>query len=212
MVQQVSPFPLLRVGLTGGIGSGKSLVAAWLAEWGATVIDADEIARALTAPGGAAMPAIARAFGGRAQRSEGGLDREWMREQILTVPSMRLRLESILHPLIEGQMAVVVTGGCYIVLVLPLLVESRRWIDLVDRICVVDCDTATQIRRVQARSGLTIATIQRIMEIQAGRDVRLAMAHDVILNDGGTSADLLRARTKVLHHRWCAQAQAAKHN
>ncbi|ARP88823.1 dephospho-CoA kinase [Bordetella genomosp. 9] len=200
----------MKIGLTGGIGSGKSRVADLLAGWGATVVDTDEISRALTAPGGAAMAAIVREFGAASARADGGMDRDWMRQQVFTDPGAKARLESILHPLIsrEAIAAGLSATGCYVVFVVPLLVESGRWTDRVDRICVVDCDPETQIRRVQARSGLTIETIQRIMAAQAARATRLAAAQDVILNDGATSADTLQARTRAMHDRWCALASA----
>jgi dephospho-CoA kinase len=203
--------PRLKIGLTGGIGSGKSRVADMLASWGATVVDTDEIARSLTAPGGAAMPEIVRAFGPAAARPDGGMDRDWMREKAFAEPDTRVRLEAILHPLIsrDALQAGTSATGCYVVFVVPLLVESGRWTARVDRVCVVDCDPETQIRRVQARSGLTTATIQRIMATQAARGTRLAAAHDVILNDGATSPDTLRARTKALHDQWCALASAS---
>ncbi|WP_454692060.1 dephospho-CoA kinase [Achromobacter aloeverae] len=197
-----------KIGLTGGIGSGKSRVADLLAEWGASVIDTDHIAHRLTAPGGDAMPAIEQAFGARARRADGALDRDWMREQVFADAQARARLEAILHPLIarraeeEGAAA----QGCYVVFVVPLLIESGRWARRVDRVCVIDCDPDTQIARVQSRSGLTISTIQRIMAAQVARATRLAAAHDVILNDGATSPEQLRARAKTLHEQWCALA------
>ncbi|ANN79608.1 dephospho-CoA kinase [Bordetella flabilis] len=205
--QQIAP-PRLKIGLTGGIGSGKSHVAALLASWGATVIDTDEVSRALTAPGGAAMSRILAAFGPQAMRADGGMDRDWIREQAFADSAVRARLESILHPLIfrETLAAGLQAAGCYVVFVVPLLVESGRWKDHVDRVCVVDCDPDTQVRRVQRRSGLTIDTIERIMAAQAERGTRLAAADDVILNDGDTSMDTLHARTKAMHDQWCALA------
>jgi dephospho-CoA kinase len=205
--QQIAP-PRLKIGLTGGIGSGKSHVATLLASWGATVIDTDEVSRALTAPGGAAMAKILAAFGPQAVRADGGMDRDWIREQAFADSGVRARLESILHPLIfrETLAAGLAATGCYVVFVVPLLVESGRWKDRVDRVCVVDCDPGTQVRRVQRRSGLTIETIERIMAAQAERGTRLAAADDVILNDGDTSVDTLHARTKAMHDQWCALA------
>jgi dephospho-CoA kinase len=203
----------LTIGLTGGIGSGKSRVADLLAAWGATVVDTDEISRSLTAAGGAAMPEIVRAFGPEAAGPDGAMDRRWMRAKVFAEPDARRRLEAILHPLISRAAldAGASATGCYVVFVVPLLIESGRWADRVDRVCVVDCDPDTQIRRVQSRSGLTADTIQRIMAAQAARETRLAAAHDVILNDGATSADTLRARTKALHDRWCTLASASGH-
>lgn len=202
------PARRLTIGLTGGIGSGKSRVADLLAEWGASVIDTDVIAHRLTAPGGAAMAAIEQAFGPRARRADGALDRDWMREQVFADPSARARLEGILHPLIgqHAEQDAAAATGCYVVFVVPLLIESGRWVQRVDRVCVIDCDPDTQIARVQSRSGLTISTIQRIMAAQVARATRLAAAHDVILNDGATLPDELRARAKTLHEQWCVLA------
>jgi len=208
MMSASSPSTHLKIGLTGGIGSGKTYVADLLAEWGASVIDTDRIAHALTAPGGAAMPAIEQAFGARARRADGALDRDWMREQVFADAQARGRLEAILHPLIGAQTdaEAAAATGCYVVFVVPLLIESGRWVQRVDRVCVIDCDPETQIARVQSRSGLTISTIQRIMAAQVARATRLAAAHDVILNDGATSPEQLRARAKTLHEQWCALA------
>lgn len=208
-----SETPRLIIGLTGGIGSGKSRVADLLASWGATVIDTDEISRRLTAAGGAAMPGIVREFGPQAAGPDGAMDRDWMRAKVFAEPQARAALEAVLHPLIsrEALDAGARATGCYVVFVVPLLIESGRWTQRVDRVCVVDCDPETQIRRVQSRSGLTADTIQRIMAAQAARDTRLAAAHDVILNDGATSAQTLCARTRALHDRWCALASASGH-
>lgn len=203
--------PLFKIGLTGGIGSGKSRVADLLAQWGAAVVDTDKIARALTVAGGAAMADIAQVFGPRAVQADGALDRDWMREQVFADPGARARLESIVHPLIdrETRAAGAAAQGCYVVFVVPLLVESGRWASRVDRVCVVDCDPETQIARVQARSGLTPSTIRRIMAAQAARATRLAAAQDVILNDGATSAETLHARARTLHDEWCSLASAS---
>lgn len=199
---------MLVIGLTGGIGSGKSQVAQWLAQWGAAVIDTDQIAHALTASGGAAIAPVRKVFGDAAIAPDGRMDRAWMRECVFGDPAARARLEGLLHPMIaqvveERAHAAV---GCYLVLVIPLLVESGRWRERVDRVCVVDCDPATQVRRVRARSRLTSDTIQRIMFAQASRQERLAVADDVILNDGTTDLNTLRARTRQLHEAWCVWA------
>ena len=195
---------MFSIGLTGGIGSGKSMVADWLAEWGAAVIDTDRIAHDLTAPGGAAIGPLREAFGAAAIGPDGALDRGWMRTHAFADPTVRRRLEAVLHPLIDqavrdqAQRA----RGPYRVFVVPLLVESGRWRDRVDRICVVDCDPETQVRRVQARSGLTRDTIERIMSAQASRTERLAAADDVISNDDSTDLDVLRRRAFQLHQAW----------
>lgn len=200
---------MFKIGLTGGIGSGKSSVARWLAEWGAAVIDTDDVAHALTAPGGAAIAGIRAHFGARAIDADGAMDRAWMRERVFAAPEARRELEAILHPLIgrETEARAAAATGCYRVYVVPLLVESGRWRNRVDRICVVDCDPATQIARVVLRSGLTEDTIRRIMAAQASRDDRLAAADDVIDNGGDVTTAQLKTRVQALHDRWCADAR-----
>ncbi|MGE8618818.1 MAG: dephospho-CoA kinase [Achromobacter spanius] len=198
---------MFKIGLTGGIGSGKSRVADMLVEWGATLVDTDEIARALTAVGGAAMPAIEAEFGAQALTPDGALNREWMRERAFSDPQARRRLEAVLHPIISEETRRQAATGSYLVFDVPLLVESlARWRGRVDRICVVDCDPDTQVARVQARSGLTEPAIRRIMAAQAARETRLDIADDVITNDGATSPEQLRAQAKILHDRWLALA------
>ena len=199
---------MFSIGLTGGIGSGKSRVADWLAEWGAAVIDTDRIAHELTAPGGGAIEPLRAAFGAGAIGVDGALDRGWMREHVFADPVARRRLETVLHPLIDRVVRdrADQARGCYRVFVVPLLVESGRWRDRVDRICVVDCDPETQIRRVQARSGLTRDTIERIMSAQASRADRLAAADDVVVNDDTVDLDTLRRRVRQLHQVWCDRA------
>lgn len=196
---------MLKIGLTGGIGSGKSKVADMLAEWGASIIDTDVIAHELTAPDGRAIDAIRREFGDGVVTADNALDRAAMREQVFDDENARRRLESILHPLIHllALERAESAQGCYLVYVVPLLVESGRWRDRVDRICVVDCDPATQVARVQARSGLTPEAIGRIMSAQATREQRLAAADDVILNDASTTPGMLRHRTQQMHNMWC---------
>lgn len=199
---------MYKIGLTGGIGSGKSHVADLFASWGAAVIDTDVIAHELTAPGGAAIPVIREQFGNEVIGPDGAMDREAMRALVFAHPAARRQLESILHPMIGNvtQTRAQAAKGCYLVFVVPLLVESGHWRDRVDRICVVDCDRPTQIARVQARSGLTLETIERIMAAQASREKRLAVADDVVLNDGNTSLDELERRARSLHDMWCLQA------
>src|SRR5690554_2632507 len=196
---------MFKVGLTGGIGSGKSKVADMLGAWGAAVIDTDVIAHDLTAPGGAAIEPIRRAFGPDVIADNGALDRAVMRELVFQSPEARRRLEAILHPMIrnETEARARVAKGCYVVFVVPLLVESGRWVDVLDRVCVVDCDPETQIARVQARSGLTREAITRIMSAQASREERNAAAHDLVNNGGGTSLDDLEHRVRALHDSWC---------
>lgn len=202
---------MFSVGLTGGIGSGKTQVADLLAGWGASVVDTDEIARALTAPGGEALPAIRAAFGEQSIDQDGAMDRAVMRHLVFEQPERRAELEAILHPLIDAEVRAQAqrARGAYLVYVVPLLVESGRWRSRVDRICVVDCDPATQIARVQARSGLTSDAITRIMSAQVSRATRLAAADDVVLNDGDTHRDELMRRTRLVHDRWCSLAADA---
>lgn len=186
-----------RLGLTGGIGSGKSTAAQMLADLGAAIIDADAIARSVTAPGGAAMGAIATAFGRDYVRADGALDRDRMRALAFADPNARQRLESIIHPLVgqETQQQArnaVAAGKQLVVFDIPLLVESGRWRERLDRVLVVDCSSATQIQRVMARSSdMTAASVERIIAAQAPRLLRLAAADIVICNDG-ISLDELR--------------------
>lgn len=200
---------MYKVGLTGGIGSGKSKVADMLAAWGAAVIDTDVIAHDLTAPGGSAIEPIRQAFGPDVIAENGALDRPAMRTLAFHSAEARLRLEAILHPMIraETQLRASVAQGCYVVFVVPLLVESGRWHGQLDRICVVDCDPQTQIARVRARSGLTREAIERIMSAQASREERIAAAHDVVFNGGETSLEELELSVRALHECWCMQAQ-----
>jgi dephospho-CoA kinase len=173
------------VGLTGGIGSGKTTVADMFAARGAAVIDTDLIAHQLTAAGGAAMEAIRSQFGEQFVTAAGALDRARMREQVFADPAMKHRLESILHPLIhtETERAAMQAQGCYLIYVVPLLVESGSWQKRVTRVLVVDCPEQVQIERVMARNGLTEAQVRAIMAAQVPRATRLAAADDVIIND-----------------------------
>lgn len=196
---------MLKIGLTGGIGSGKSRVADFFSEFGASVIDTDVIAHELTAAGGAAIDAIRAEFGDTAIAADGALDRSAMRELIFADPLARQRLEAILHPLIYSvsQQRALSAQGCYLVFVVPLLVEFGRWRDRVDRICVVDCDPETQVERVRVRSGLTSDAIARIMSAQASRVQRLDVADDVIRNDVDTTIGMLHQQALDLHKLWC---------
>ena len=196
---------MFKLGLTGGIGSGKTYVANLLAGWGASVIDTDQIAHALTAPEGLAIAPIRAAFGSDVISLEGALDRSKMRELVFSNPAKRVTLEEILHPLIAQEVLVQAktATGLYAVFVVPLLVESGRWRDRIDRLCVVDCDEATQIARVQARSGIPIDTIRRILDAQASREQRLAVADDIIVNSARTTVQELEKQVLVLHEGWC---------
>jgi dephospho-CoA kinase len=182
-----------RIGLTGGIGSGKSTVARMLVDCGATLIDADAIARQITAPGGAAVKEIASQFGDAVITAEGALDRDRMRQLAFNDPAARQRLEAIVHPLVgqetlrQAGLAVTAGSPC-IVFDIPLLVESGRWRQQLDQVLVVDCSEATQIARVTAReegrSGWTRDVVEKIMAGQASRAERLAAADICIYNDG----------------------------
>ncbi|HEX2548076.1 MAG TPA: dephospho-CoA kinase [Ramlibacter sp.] len=186
----------MRIGLTGGIGSGKSTVLGMLQALGAAPIDADAISRATTAAGGAALPHIARKFGQEFITPDGALDRARMRERAYAHPESRRELEQIIHPLvgeeIERQVqAALAQGARCIVFDIPLLVESGRWRSRVDRVLVVDCDPVTQVARVTARSGLAPEEVRAIIAAQAPRALRLAAADVVICNEGLT-LDALR--------------------
>lgn len=189
-----------RLGLTGGIGSGKSTVAQMLAASGAAVIDADALSRSLTATGGLALPQIADAFGADAIGSDGALDRAFMRTLVFQDPSARQRLEAIIHPLVgsltERQaLQAEASGARLLVFDVPLLVESGRWRPQVDAVLVVDCAEATQVQRVMARNQLERPAIEAIMAAQATRAQRRAAADCVIYNDG---LDLAALREEVL--------------
>jgi len=195
----------LRVGLTGGIGSGKSTVAATLAALGAVLIDADAIARRLTLPGGAAIDALREAFGPAAIDPQGGLDRARMRELAFADPAAKTRLEAILHPLIglECERQAQAAGGRPQVFDVPLLVESGRWRQRVDRVLVVDCRVETQVARVMQRSGWTAEAVQAVIAQQASREARRAAADAVLFNDGAGLAEL-EAEVRALWTSWTA--------
>ena len=185
-----------HIGLTGGIGSGKSTVAGFLARRGAAIIDADAISRSLTAPGGQAMAAIVRTFGEAMLGPDGAMNRQAMRERIFRDSQAKRQLEQIVHPLVsqitaEQAQAAMQNGHRVLVFDVPLLVESgERWRKQVDRVIVVDCDTETQTQRVMARSGLVSAEVARIMAQQASRSQRLACADAILVNQGLSFDDL----------------------
>jgi dephospho-CoA kinase len=177
-----------RIGLTGGIGSGKSTVLQMFADRGAAVIDADAISRATTAPGGAAIAAIAQQFGADFIAPDGALDRDRMRQHAYADPQARRALEAIIHPLVAAESArrveaAIDAGVPCIVFDIPLLVESGRWRQQVDKVVVVDCPPQTQVARVVARSGLAPEAVRAIMAAQATREQRLAAADIVICNE-----------------------------
>jgi dephospho-CoA kinase len=176
----------LFIGLTGGIGSGKSTVASILQELGCAVVDADAISRALTAPAGLAIPAIASSFGEQMIGQSGAMDREAMRALVFQDPQAKARLEAILHPMIaqQTQAQAQAAHADVVVLDLPLLVESTYWRQRVDLVWVVDCEPSTQVQRVMARSKLPREAVERIMAAQASRAQRLQAADAVVRNEG----------------------------
>jgi dephospho-CoA kinase len=202
------------LGLTGGIGSGKSTVAAEFEARGAAVIDTDAIAHRMTAPGGPAIGAVRAAFGDAFIGADGAMDRARMRDHVFNAPQERARLEAILHPLIraETERARLAAAGSapYVILMIPLLAESARRDprsrERFHRVLVVDCAEATQVRRVMARNGFTAEAVRRILDAQASRAERLAVADDVIDNDGG--ADALAPQVAGLHQRYLQMAAA----
>ena len=191
------PVASHRLGLTGGIGSGKSTVAATLATMGAALIDADAISRAATAPGGSAIAALKATFGHAMLTTDGSLDRDQMRVLIYSDSTAKARLEAIVHPLVGQAIAkqakdAEMVGVPCIVFDIPLLVESAHWRSSLDRILVIDSTETTQISRVMARNGLTEVEVRRIMLVQASRRQRLAAADLVVFNDGITLDQLVR--------------------
>jgi len=197
------------VGLTGGVGSGKSAAAQVFEELGATVIDTDALAHALTGPGGAAIKPIRAAFGADYLTPDAALDRARMRELVFADAAKKRLLESILHPMIRSQTSELVQAarGPYVILMIPLLIESHDYRNRYQRILVVDCPEELQLSRVVARSGLTPAQVRAIMVNQVSRGARLAVADDVIDN----SQDLaqLRRQVEALHACYIQLAAAA---
>lgn len=194
------------VGITGGVGSGKSRAASMFGELGAGVVDTDEISHRLTASGGAAMPDIVAAFGSSAAAADGSLDRAAMRQRVFADPQARSRLEGILHPLIRrtARAEVNASAAPYVLLVVPLLLETGAYRDIVQRVLVVDCDEALQVSRTMARSRLDEAAVRAIMAAQLPRDRRLARADDVISNDGDIGQ--LRQQVAALHRKYLGLA------
>jgi dephospho-CoA kinase len=192
----------LRLGLTGGIGSGKSTVASLLAAGGATVIDADAISRATTAAKGSAIAAIEIEFGPAFITAERALDREKMRDLVFSDPSAKTRLEQIVHPLVrqeiacQTQAAEAMQSKC-IVFDIPLLVESGHWRQSLNRILVIDCTEETQVSRVMARNGMDRIAVQKIIATQSSRTRRLRCADAVLFNDSISLAELARMVAKI---------------
>jgi len=195
-----------RVGLTGGIGSGKSTAAALFAECGAMIIDSDTISHRLTQPGGDAIEAIRAKFGDNYIDASGALDRARMRRLVFANIDAKRRLEVILHPLIRMQMLALAEAAAdtspYLLLVIPLLFETENYLRLVQRALVVDCAEATQVARSMQRSGLNEQEVRAIMAQQISRAERLQHADDIIQNDGGL--DTLRLQVAHLHQRYIA--------
>ena len=194
----------LRIGLTGGIGSGKSSVAQLLGSHGAAIVDTDAISRRLTAAGGLAIPALREVFGEQVITAGGALDREYMRRLVFDDLSARRRLEAILHPMISSEAereAASHTAARVIVDDVPLLVEAGRWIDRVDRVLVVDCCEQTQIERVVRRSGWPENTVRSVIAAQATREQRRSVADDLIVNDAISPTELAE-RVAALWRAW----------
>jgi len=187
---------MLKIGLTGGIGSGKTRVSDIFSELGLPVIDTDVVARQLTARDGAALPQIRAFWGESVMRPDGELDRDALRRRIFADPYERRQLEAILHPLIRRQVVAELASlnAPYVVVVIPLLVETVEYRELLDRVLVVDCPESLQVERVRARSGLSAEEVSAIISAQADRASRIAAADDVIVND----ADSRSLRDQVL--------------
>jgi len=195
---------MFAVGLTGGIGSGKSTISDLFAELGVPVIDTDAIAHQLTAPGGAALEAIQALFGEAVMQADGTLDRAALRRRIFADPSARRQLEAILHPHIRQAVEELLAtlAAPYVLIVIPLLVETGGYREVLSRVLVVDCPEDVQIARVMARSGLAHDEVTAILAAQAGRAKRLAAADDVIVNTA--SPEALRSQVAILHRRYLA--------
>lgn len=198
------PNPLRKapvIGLTGGIGSGKTAVSNHLATLGAHIIDADELAHQLTRPNGQAMPAIERAFGAQAIQSDGSMNRDYIRKLVFEQPTQRKTLEHILHPAIEHHMreALRQPTHTYHVLVIPLLLEKNTWNHLMDRILVIDCPVSIQEQRVCARNGWPIEQVRAVISAQVSRETRLAQADFVL--DNSKSTDFLIQQIEALDQK-----------
>jgi dephospho-CoA kinase len=196
------------VGLTGGIGSGKSSAARIFGSLGAGVVDVDDISHALTRPGGAAIAAIRSMFGADAIAPDGSLDRARMRELVFGNSSAKHRLEAILHPLIGSEVRAHAARATqpYVMLVVPLLLERNAYRELISRVAVVDCSEAQQIQRTMRRSAITEEAVRAIMAAQLPRAERVARADDVLHNEGGE--DELRRQVTTLHAHYLELARA----
>ena len=198
---------MFKVGLTGGIGSGKSTVARMFAARGVPVVDADQMARALVEPGSPALDDIKQHFGEGVCKPDGSLDRAALRELVFSDPTRRQQLEAILHPLILERMhsAAEHAPGPYCILVMPLLLETQQQ-HTVDRVLVIDCTPELQRQRATSRDGAPAVEVERIMAAQLSREQRLAAAHDVLVNDGDLQQ--LETQMQALHQRYLQTAGA----
>ena len=198
------------VGLTGGIGSGKSAAAAEFERLGASVVDTDAIAHQLTAAGGAAIGEIRKVFGSEVLAASGALDRDKMRERVFGDPAAKKALEALLHPMIRDESRRLIAGarGPYVIHVVPLLVEAPDYRSRVDRVLVIDTPEELQVERVRSRSGLSEAQVRAILAAQATRAQRLAAADDLIENRGTIEA--LREQVAALHRKYLEYSQAAQ--
>ncbi|WP_438394407.1 dephospho-CoA kinase [Caballeronia sp. DA-9] len=202
---------MFSIGLTGGIGSGKTTVADMFAAHGVAIIDSDVIAHRITAPGGVAMPLIESAFGPEFVAADGSMDRAKMRARVFTDPAAKAQLESITHPLIraESERQRSEAPGAYHIVVVPLLIEAGARARQVDRILVVDCPVETQIERVIQRNGFEREQVEAIIARQATREARLAAADDVVVNDCAATLEKLQREVDVLHGRYIEMAARA---
>jgi dephospho-CoA kinase len=192
------------IGLTGGIGSGKSTVAAFFSTLGAPIIDTDEIAHTLSTPPSLALEKIAQEFGANYLNSDGSLDRKRMREHVYAHPNEKIKLEEIFHPLIK-EIAMRMLNELpvhtpYAILAVPLLFETGSYAEIIDRSLVVDCSNEQQIERVRARNGLNIDEVKAIIATQHPRKTRIQLANDIILND--TTLAHLQSSVRILHQRY----------
>jgi dephospho-CoA kinase len=201
---------MFAVGLTGGIGSGKSFVADRFAARGVPIVDTDAIAHRITGPHGLAMPAIASEFGASFVAPDGSLDRARMRALVFSDENARRRLEAITHPLIraETERERRAASGPYVVIVVPLLVESGSWKTRVNRVLVVDCSVETQIERVMRRNAFTREQVLAIIARQATREARLEAADDVIVNSDLSPFESIDARVEELHRQYVSGSSA----
>jgi dephospho-CoA kinase len=197
---------VIRIGLTGGIGSGKSTVASILRTAGAAVIDSDAISRRSTAPGGSAIDDIRRQFGHDLITADGALDRDKMRQRVFSDPDERKRLEAIVHPVVQRETqqqahAAIEAGHRVIVFDVPLLVESAHWRGRVDKVLVIDCTPEVQVERTLQRSGLPAQAVVQIMASQASRELRLKAA-DLVIFNALVTLDELAVQVKQAAHRF----------